>query len=227
MLNKVKDNFFIIISLFLVFITLVIDLMPNISLGTEIKLFIYIFASLIVFVDMKLKLRKQKEENKEAIRKKGLLLIFIIYIILLVTLLLIDSNYGRFRQFESIKLFSKEHIENYSNIVPFATIMNFFNKLSNHEINTNIVITNILGNILAFAPFGLFIPLIFEEKFGKFKNFLLLVIGIILIFEIVQFVTFRGTFDIDDIILNTLGAIIVFWIFKIPILRKVISDIIK
>ena len=111
--------------------------------------------------------------------------------------------------------------------MPFATIMNFFNKLSNHEINTNIVITNILGNILAFAPFGLFIPLIFEEKFGKFKNFLLLVIGIILIFEIVQFVTFRGTFDIDDIILNTLGAIIVFWIFKIPILRKVISDIIK
>ncbi|WYP26799.1 VanZ family protein [Alkalihalobacillus sp. FSL W8-0930] len=60
-----------------------------------------------------------------------------------------------------------------------------------------------MGNFLAFIPFGVMIPLLFRSTYSKF---ILLFILSITIVELVQLLSGLGAFDINDIIINTLGA---------------------
>lgn len=65
-----------------------------------------------------------------------------------------------------------------------------------------------LGNFVAFIPFGVVIPLLFRCNFIRFISLFILSITII---ETIQMLTRLGSFDIDDIIINTLGAAVGFW----------------
>lgn len=67
------------------------------------------------------------------------------------------------------------------------------------------------GNIAAFIPFGIIFPLLYRIRFRKFISLFLLVIAFL---EVLQSLTFLGTFDVMDIISNTLGAIIGFVAYK-------------
>ena len=50
-------------------------------------------------------------------------------------------------------------------------------------------------------------------------------IFIVVLIEILQFVTMSGSCDIDDLILNVLGASIVYFIVKIKFIYKLIHKI--
>lgn len=221
-----RNNILPIISGILVLLSLGIDLSPMLVSSTKLKLITYIVAIILIYVDMKIK--NKKEENKiekEKNRRKGIILIFIIYSILLASLLLIDGNYRRFSFGGEIQLFSKQHFEFYSNIIPFATIMSFITRYMEHNINLSIVITNILGNIIAFAPFGIFLPILYKDKINNIKKFILTMIIIVFIVECIQFITKSGTFDVDDIILNVLGATIMYGITRIKKVKELIEKI--
>ncbi|CAM4203493.1 VanZ family protein [Paenibacillus typhae] len=60
-----------------------------------------------------------------------------------------------------------------------------------------------LGNYLAFVPFGIVIPLLIR---CRFLPFLLVFLAAITGVELVQMLTQLGAFDINDIVINTLGA---------------------
>ncbi|WP_233167330.1 VanZ family protein [Paenibacillus roseus] len=64
------------------------------------------------------------------------------------------------------------------------------------------------GNFVAFIPFGIVIPLLFRCNFIRFITLFILSITIL---EILQMLSRLGSFDIDDIIINTLGAAVGFW----------------
>ncbi|MBX3256833.1 MAG: VanZ family protein [Chitinophagaceae bacterium] len=66
-------------------------------------------------------------------------------------------------------------------------------------------IENILGNILLFIPFSFF--LFFLLHIRQLKKNLLLSGAASAGIEIVQFITGKGVADIDDVILNMLGAV--------------------
>ncbi|WP_409296808.1 VanZ family protein [Peribacillus sp. SCS-26] len=72
-----------------------------------------------------------------------------------------------------------------------------------------------LGNLLAFIPFGILVPIVFEHSFKTYFKFITLFVSLILCMEIVQLVTYLGSFDIEDIIINTMGATIGFCSYKI------------
>lgn len=64
-----------------------------------------------------------------------------------------------------------------------------------------------MGNLLAFIPFGVFIP----GALGKKVNFiscLIIFMGSIFILEVTQMLTKLGSFDMGDILVNTLGFVI-------------------
>ncbi|MCI8586988.1 MAG: VanZ family protein [Clostridia bacterium] len=221
-----KKYILLMIAGLLILFSICIDLAPNLILPIKEKLIIYIIAMLLVYIDMKMK--NKREENKieiEKNRKIGITLIFIIYSILLVTLLFFDGNYRRMGFKGQIKIFSKEHFEFYSNIVPFATITSFFTKYIENNINLSIVVINILGNIIAFAPFGIFLPILYKDKINNIKKFILTMIIIVFIVECIQFITKSGTFDVDDIILNVLGATIMYGITRIKKVKELIEKI--
>ena len=74
------------------------------------------------------------------------------------------------------------------------------------------IIINIFGNILIFVPFG-FLGIVFP-KLNQFWSLILDFLFAIIILESFQYFTRLGVFDIDDVILNTVGVAIGFWIYR-------------
>lgn len=64
----------------------------------------------------------------------------------------------------------------------------------------------VVGNIVWFVPFGFLVPLIWQ----KLKSYVVIPLGfcLSLIIEVSQLVSGKGMFEIDDLVLNILGAAI-------------------
>lgn len=71
-----------------------------------------------------------------------------------------------------------------------------------------------IGNIAAFVPFGILIPLLRPISFVRFLIGFVLAI---LVLETIQALTFLGSFDVDDVLRNTLGACIGFAAYRIAV----------
>uniref|UniRef100_UPI00403FACD8 VanZ family protein n=1 Tax=unclassified Geobacillus TaxID=2642459 RepID=UPI00403FACD8 len=84
----------------------------------------------------------------------------------------------------------------------FIPLLNLF-KYQN--VNNDIFIINIISNIFMFIPLGI-VALLFIKN--KLFNYLQVFLYTSLFIELIQFIFKRGIFDIDDIILNTIGGFI-------------------
>ena len=91
------------------------------------------------------------------------------------------------------------------NIVPFQTLKMYFQHADHFNPRTWLI--NIVGNVAVFVPFGIAIPFLFRIRFIRFT---LLFIVILFLLEFLQLALRRGSFDIDDVLLNTVGAVIGF-----------------
>jgi glycopeptide antibiotics resistance protein len=131
--------------------------------------------------------------------KKGLRIgywaILIVYLLLLISIVFM----GR----DSIRSI---------NVIPFASIKEFI-FVDNGVGGIRMVDMNLWGNIVMFIPAGIYI--ILENANKTISKNIMSVMAASLLIEVVQFVFKRGAFDIDDIILNTLGGIIGIFIYQI------------
>ncbi|MMZ61620.1 VanZ like family protein [compost metagenome] len=97
------------------------------------------------------------------------------------------------------------------NIIPFSTISYFIQMDS----LSGVQIINLVGNVGVFVPFGMLIPLTLGRVGrGLTKSWFLFLCGIFIL-ETAQLLTRRGSFDIDDFILNSLGFLIGYAVFKV------------
>ena len=118
-------------------------------------------------------------------------------------------------------------MESLCNFIPFYTIGTYINRLIEHTINTDIVIINLSVNLILFAPMGVFLPILFRDKINRFWKFLFSILITTILVEVIQVLTMMGTTDIDDVILNTLGACIVYWIMQIRLIKNFIHNVFK
>ena len=94
--------------------------------------------------------------------------------------------------------------------IPFQTIYLYIFVWIKDSIMESV--KNIFGNILLFIPYG-FLGIMYP-KLNQLKWFLFAFFIVINIVEFSQYYFKRGFADIDDIILNTTGAVIGFCIYK-------------
>lgn len=87
-----------------------------------------------------------------------------------------------------------------SNFIPFKEMFRY-------EFGSNMFFRNVVGNMLMFIPFGYFVSYLLNEK--KLSVILVLTLITSLTIEITQLLIGR-VFDIDDIILNIVGALLGF-----------------
>jgi glycopeptide antibiotics resistance protein len=96
-----------------------------------------------------------------------------------------------------------------ANFTPFKTIKMYIDY--SYKLNST---ENLLGNVVVFMPFGLLFPMLTESGqnfFVMLLNAFLFVLGI----EIFQLFSAFGAFDVDDILLNCLGAALGFGIYRL------------
>lgn len=143
----------------------------------------------------------------------------IIYLLTLATLTLFDDYSYR----DSFSEFNY-YVSRRYNFIPFNTIQSYTTKFLNEYISFDVFFYNIFGNILALMPLGFLLPLIFKRQ-NRFIIFLLTTLLVTITIEILQYITISGTCDIDDVLLNTLGACIVFVFLQIKPIKAAIQKL--
>lgn len=99
------------------------------------------------------------------------------------------------------------------NLVLFQEIGRYY-YLGMNTGNWRLFIFNVIGNIVVFMPVGMFLP----SLFSRCRNILfttILSFEISLCVELVQLITRVGSFDVDDLLLNTIGGVCGFILYSI------------
>lgn len=144
-----------------------------------------ILLSIVSYIFLRI-ISRIKYKNKIDIKKEFVLVLFIAYLLILFSIVTYPLNdYG---------------LNNYK----------IFSEILRYKIGSKEFIQNIIGNILLFIPFGMFLGYYF-----KIKVISLIIITILYSFsiEFIQILINR-VFDIDDVILNLIGSIIGYYFSK-------------
>lgn len=74
-----------------------------------------------------------------------------------------------------------------------------------HVLGVRAVALNLAGNVIAFVPFGFFLPILhFKCRSLLYTTFFSFELSLVV--ETVQLVSKVGSFDVDDLLLNTIGG---------------------
>jgi glycopeptide antibiotics resistance protein len=100
------------------------------------------------------------------------------------------------------------------NFVPLATLFNTY-----HHLTPNTML-NFAGNIALFIPYGIFLVLLSPngKGGGSFTGVLLRSLALSAVLECAQALSYIGTFDVDDLILNTFGGLLGYILFR-PLMK--------
>lgn len=96
-----------------------------------------------------------------------------------------------------------------ANLIPFDSI-----KLMWHSGDYWLILKNVFGNVALFLPLGFLMPLVLKRMRSFLKT---AATGFLISFtiEVLQYEFAERIFDIDDIFLNGIGAVLGYMIFKI------------
>ena len=221
--NKIISIIFYIMSIIFLMYYGFVELSSNRFMSTFGRLFLLCGSCLFLYLGALL-LSKYRKDNKPM--RINLWIFFILYCGLLSTLTLFDPMWGRngISIFEITKEAFNNYISSSVNLIPFKTIIGYIKDIFTSLLDTSTIFTNLLGNLVCLMPLALFIPMLFK-KINNTKNFLISILCITLGIELIQFITFSGSCDIDDVILNTLGAFIMYKILNIKEIKKLINNI--
>lgn len=120
---------------------------------------------------------------------------FLAYLLLLIYLLFFAVFMGRTGQSEEYRY----------NLTLFQEIMRYWGIVERTG-SWNLFLWNVVGNIVVFMPFGIFVPMLFKSG-KKMIYTVVLTLELSVVLEVMQLITKVGSFDVDDLLLNTLGGL--------------------
>ena len=139
-------------------------------------------------------------KSRKRIRILGKIL-FVLYIIFIIYFLIFSDWYGR----------TGEMQEYHYNLVLFKEIKRFWEYRD--QVGMFAMFTNLFGNVIIFMPFGFFMPM--ASKYRSLFSTVFYSFALSLCVETFQLVTKVGSFDVDDLLLNTIGGLAGYILFII------------
>jgi len=145
--------------------------------------------------------------NSPAVFRRVLIATFVVYLAVVAALTIVPTHLARIRSADP----------NHINIIPLGYSFKCYRTARDEDPRlTSFCLRNTLGNIALLLPFGLMLPLLTTRR-QSLKRVLLLALFVSLTIETIQFgLRFVGNpraVDIDDVLLNTLGACLGFLIY--------------
>ena len=95
-----------------------------------------------------------------------------------------------------------------------------FKELTRYHVGSTLFYRNIIGNIIMFIPFGFFTS--YYLKLDKKRTIFYLTLIVAVFIELIQLKIGRA-FDVDDIILNTVGSFIGYFLYRV--MDKIFGDL--
>lgn len=142
--------------------------------------------------------------------------LFVYYVWILGNMLFFDAALGRAHNGPrpNVNFYAKD-----VNLEPLRTIRNYLRAYARGNISGSIVAINLIGNVAAFAPMGFFLPALCRP----FRNFFVFTLGtaaLVCAVEFTQIVTATGSCDVDDLILNLAGALLIWLVVQLPFVKR-------
>lgn len=119
--------------------------------------------------------------------------LFLAYLALLVYFLIFSESLGR----------DPSQRDYAYNLELFKEIRRFY--VYRKQLGIEAFLLNVFGNVIAFMPCGFFLPIV-SRRSRKWYNTVLLGFLLSLSVETLQLFLKVGSFDVDDLLLNTLGG---------------------
>ena len=127
--------------------------------------------------------------------------LFLMYLCLLAYFMFFSESFGR-----------TDTDRGYAyNLVPLKEITRYFRYY--RTLGMPLFLINIVGNMVVFMPFGFFLPII-SRRSRKWYNTVSFGLIFSLILETLQLIFKVGSFDVDDMLLNTVGAGLGFLVYR-------------
>ena len=144
---------------------------------------------------------------------------FICYMILLIYFLFFSEEYGRDEPYTTYQY----------NLRLFRELRRYL--AYKEQIGSLYFLINVVGNVVAFMPFGFLVPVLYREQRREathnghyFRSFLFVtLLGFVLSLgvETIQLISKVGCFDVDDLMLNTSGVVLGYLIYYVS--KKIIG----
>lgn len=150
---------------------------------------------------------------------------FLLYLYLLLNVTLFEKGFGRDHLVGNGESQREYYLRYFVNLTPFHSIWEVYIKgLLNGYVSAYYVLLNLLGNVGVFMPLAFFLPLLFRAQRHWYIFLPTLLLSVIAV-ELLQFSFMVGSCDVDDLILNTFGATLLYFLMRIPLLARLISRI--
>lgn len=227
-----SDEILLALGLFLLLLFAVIEIvvhcLPSYSLNALTRSALLISVCILLYCGARLHLHRTKSAR---LLHHTFLLFFCLYLYLIVSFTLIDPTLGRSGSFLYNNMYfvdkRQHYIDCFVNLIPFQTIDQIYiTGFVKGYVSAYYMLFNLLGNIFAFMPFAFFLPLFFKKQ-RKWYVFLPTVLGVVILIEASQFLFMVGSCDVDDVILNVGGAMIFFFLLRIPLIQRICKMLVK
>ena len=143
-----------------------------------------------------------KKITKSNIFVIAYLILWILYLLLFTYIVLFKGTLDQVHEFVQVLQSDTDLAKQTVYLRPFEST-----KLFIENCEYNYARLNLLGNIALFIPLGILIGVLYRGKKGIILSLLLGVI-LSLCYESIQYLYAIGEFDIDDILLNSLGSVL-------------------
>ncbi len=149
--------------------------------------------------------------------RKWVLALFGLYVAACSYLLLLSPDRWHRRRFtlewkeRMLRHGAPEYTYIFQNTKPMRTLFDYVFHYEHYSAYT--IAYNLLGNIALFMPLGLLLPLLFASFRNRHRVFFTALFASLAI-EFLQFWLALGSFDVDDLLLNVLGGLCGYGLFR-------------
>ena len=163
-----------------------------------------------------------KQRNGQNILPVLFLLFLFLYLYMIISLTLLDKGL----RLDEARLFDKTlspreyYLKWYVNLRPFESIYTVYIRgMLDGYVSLRYTVLNLLGNLCAFMPLSILLPALIPCM-RRWYCFLPTVLLTVVAVEGLQFWLMVGSCDVDDVILNVGGAMILYLILLIPPIHR-------
>lgn len=147
---------------------------------------------------------------------------FGLYLYLVVNFTLLDAALGRWSASVYAKTGDRRsyYMEHFVNLRPLYSIWNVYIRgFINGYVHAYYVVLNLLGNLGVFMPLAFFLPFFFRAQRRRCVFIGTMLLSVVAV-ESLQLLLMVGSCDVDDLILNAGGAMIAYFVLRIPFFKR-------
>ncbi|MBQ8431348.1 MAG: VanZ family protein [Clostridia bacterium] len=219
---KAADTWILLFAWLFLSFFLYAELLDYVRIGPVFRVLLLLVIGLLCYLGGVLRVMRTGDPS---FMRRLIFVFFVLYLYLLLSLTLLDATLrqGSDSIYGTVDNERQVYLSRFFNPIPLRSIYHVYLRgFVKGYVSFYNTAVNLVGNLCVLIPFSFFLPHFFPKQ-RRWYWFLLSILAIALFIELLQFLFMVGSCDVDDLILNTLGAFLGYGLLKLPPLRRLVK----